>query len=161
MDQPLMWMVDGQLVVCKIMIKNVRHVGLTINNEKKMLNFFIKTLGFKKFKYANEDEHFMNKIHNLKNVKLKTYKLKSKNNEIIELLKFKNYKDKKNWKGKIYSTGLTHIALTVKNLEKTYKILKRKGVKFKSIPQNSPDGYAKVAFCSGPENLILELVELR
>ena len=29
-----MWMVDGQLVVCKIMIKNVRHVGLTINNEK-------------------------------------------------------------------------------------------------------------------------------
>ena len=31
------------------MIKNIRHVGLTINNEKKMLNFFIKTLGFKKY----------------------------------------------------------------------------------------------------------------
>ena len=36
----------------------------------------------------------MNKIH-LKNVELRTYKLKSKNNEIVELLKFKNYKDKK------------------------------------------------------------------
>ena len=33
------------------MIKNIRHIGLTVNNEK-MLNFFIKTLGFKKFKYA-------------------------------------------------------------------------------------------------------------
>ena len=143
------------------MIKNIRHVGLTINNEKKMLNFFIKTLGFKKFKYAKENREFMNKIHNLENVELRTYKLKSKNNEIVELLKFKNHKDKKNWKGKIYSTGLTHIALTVKNLDKTYKILRKKGVKFKSSPQNSPDGYARVAFCSGPENLMLELVELR
>ena len=139
----------------------MRHIGLTINNEKKMLNFFIKTLGFKKFKYANEDGAFMNKIHNLKNVKLKTYKLKSKNNEIVELLKFKSHKDKKNWKGQVYSTGLTHIAFTVHNLDKTYKSLKRKGVKFKSKPQDSPDGYARVAFCSGPENLMLELVELR
>ena len=103
----------------------------------------------------------MNKIHNLKNVKLKTYKLKSKNNEIVELLKFKSHKDKKNWKGQVYSTGLTHIAFTVHNLDKTYKSLKRKGVKFKSKPQDSPDGYARVAFCSGPENLMLELVELR
>ncbi len=139
----------------------MRHVGLTINNEKKMLNFFIKTLGFKKFKYANEDEEFMNKIHNLKNVKLKTYKLKSRNNEIVELLKFKSHRDKKNWKGQVYSTGLTHIAFTVNDLDKTYKSLKSKGVKFKSKPQDSPDGYARVAFCSGPENLMLELVELR
>ena len=75
-----------------MIVKNIRHVGLTINNEKKMLNFFVKTLGFKKFKIANEDKIFMNKLHNLKNVKLKTYKLKSKNNEIIELLKFLNTK---------------------------------------------------------------------
>ena len=143
------------------MIKNIRHIGLTVNNEKKILNFFIKNLGFKKFKYAKEYKHFMNRIHNLKNVDLKTYKLKSKNNEIVELLKFKNFNNKKNWKGKIYSTGLTHIAMTVKDLDKTYRTLKRKGVKFKSLPQNSPDGYAKVAFCSGPENLMLELVELR
>ena len=48
----------------------------------------------------------MNKIHNLKNVELRTYKLKSKNNEIVELLSLKTIKIKK-WKGKIYSTGLT------------------------------------------------------
>tara|TARA_Y100000294_G_scaffold171824_1_gene185775 strand:- start:578 stop:1012 length:435 start_codon:yes stop_codon:yes gene_type:complete len=144
-----------------MIVKNIRHVGLTINNEKKMLDFFVKTLGFKKFKIANEDKIFMNKIHNLKKVKLKTYKLKSRNNEIIELLKFHSHKDKKKWSGKIYSTGLTHVAFTVNNLEKTYKILKKKGIKFNASPQDSPDGYAKVAFCKGPENLILELVELK
>ena len=144
-----------------MVVKNIRHVGLTINNEKKMLNFFIKTLGFKKFKIANEDKFFMNKLHNLNKVKLKTYKLKSRNNEIIELLKFHGHKGKKKWSGKIYSTGLTHIAFTVNNLEKTYKILKNKGIKFNSSPQDSPDGYAKVVFCRGPENLILELVELK
>ena len=37
------------------------------------------------------------------------------------------------------------LAFTVKNLERTYNSLKKR-CKFKSKLQNSPDGYAKVAF---------------
>ena len=33
------------------------------------------------------------------------------------------------------------------------------GIEFNAPPQDSPDGYAKVTFCRGPENLLIELVE--
>ena len=96
---------------------------------------------------------------NLNKVKVTTAKLKAPDGSLIELLKFKNYKDKKKWSGKIYSTGLTHMAFSVKNLDKSYKILKKKGVIFNAPPQLSPDGFVKVTFCKGPENLFIELVE--
>lgn len=61
----------------------------------------------------------------LKNVKVTTVKIKDKNNQIIELLKFKNYESTRKWQGKIFTTGPTHIALTVKNIELSYRILKK------------------------------------
>ena len=49
---------------------------------------------------------------------------------------------------------------TVEDLEKTFEVLSKNGVHFNAPPQHSPDGYAKVTFCRGPENLFLELVEV-
>ena len=36
------------------------------------------------------------------------------------------------------------MAFSVKNLDKSYKILSKKGVVFNAPPQLSPDGFAKV-----------------
>jgi len=143
------------------MISEIRHVGIVVNNLKKVLSFFTDVLGFKIHKKAEENRDFIDKLLKLKQAKLTTVKLKAPDGNLIELLKFHNYKNNKIWRGKIYSTGLTHISLTVRNIEKTYNILKKnKNVKFFSKPSVSPDGYAKVFFCKGPENLIIELVEI-
>lgn len=108
----------------------------------------------------NEHGSYIDNMLKLKKVEVTTAKLKAPDGSLVELLKFKNYKDKKKkWSGKIYSTGLTHMAFSVKNLDKSYNILKKKGVKFNAAPQLSPDGFAKVTFCKGPENLLIELVE--
>ena len=95
----------------------------------------------------------------MKKTKLTTLKLKSSNDCLVELLKFHNYKNKINYKSKIYHSGITHIALTVKNINKLFNKLKKK-YKFISEPIISNDKKAKVAFLHGPENLILELVEV-
>jgi hypothetical protein len=50
--------------------------------------------------------------------------------------------------------------MTVKNLENTYRFLIKKKIKFNAPPQLSPDKYAKVTFCKGPEGLLIELVEV-
>ena len=141
------------------MITNIRHTGITVQNLKKSTNFFINVLGFKLKKKMNEHGTYIDNMLNLNKVKVTTVKLKAPDGSLIELLKFKNYKDKKKWSGKIYSTGLTHMAFSVKNLDKSYKILKKKGVIFNAPPQLSPDGFAKVTFCKGPENFFIELVE--
>ena len=47
-------------------IKNFRHTGIVTTNLEESLNFYIKLLGFKKLKTANEDEKLMKKILSLK-----------------------------------------------------------------------------------------------
>ncbi len=139
---------------------SIRHFGISVKNLNNMQKFFINNLGFKILRKMYETGFFIEKILNLKNVKVTTVKLKDKNNNIIELLKFHNYKTKyNNWRGKVYTIGPTHIALNVKNIDLFFTKNKKK-LKFNSSPQISPDGKAKVAFCNGPENLIIEIVEI-
>tara|TARA_B100000941_G_scaffold270307_1_gene228166 strand:- start:469 stop:906 length:438 start_codon:yes stop_codon:yes gene_type:complete len=140
-------------------IKNFRHIGITVQNLRKSVNFFVKDLGFKIHKKMNEKGNYIENMLNLEKVSVTTVKLKAPDGNLVELLKFKNFPHKKNWQGKIFFTGPTHFALTVKNLDTTFKKLKKK-YKFNAPPQYSPDGYARVTFFKGPENLHIELVEV-
>jgi len=142
-------------------IKNIRHTGIVIKNLEKAIKFFTQILGFKVLKKADETGNFIDKILNLKKAKLITVKLIAPDGNVLELLKFENYKDKKlkNFK-KIYSYGFTHMSFTVKNINQTYKVLKNKKYKLFSKPQIAPDKKAKVVFCKGPEDIYLEFVEV-
>lgn len=140
-------------------ILEMRHVGIVVNNLQKSLDFFVNVLGFKIFKKMNEKGKYIDSVLNLKKADVITVKMKAPDRSLIELLKFKNYRTFNNPK-KIYSSGLTHISFTVKDLDKTFKLLEKKKIKFFSIPQVTPDGSAKVVFFRGPENLILELVQV-
>jgi catechol 2,3-dioxygenase-like lactoylglutathione lyase family enzyme len=144
------------------MITQIRHAGLTVQNLEECLAFFVDMLGFKVMKQMDESGDYIDAMHDLKDVKVTTVKIKAPDGNLIELLKFNSHKIEKDdkWDGKIYSTGLTHLAFTVKDLDKTYDDLSKKGVYFNAPPQHSPDGYAKVTFCRGPEGLFLELVQV-
>ena len=76
-------------------IKNFRHTGIVTTNLEESLNFYIKLLGFKKLKTANENEKLMKKILSLKNCEIKNHKNWIKNKILIELLYFKNLNQKK------------------------------------------------------------------
>lgn len=140
-------------------VKDFRHIGITVQNLKKLIKFFVKDLGFEIYKKMNESGNYIENMLNLPKVKVTTVKLKAPDGNLIELLKFQNYPHNKNWNSKIYFTGPTHFALTVKDLDTSYNYLKKK-YKFNAPPQLSPDGYAKVTFFKGPENLHIELVEV-
>ena len=142
-------------------IKNIRHTGIVVKNLPKAIKFFTQILGFKVLKKADETGNFIDKILNLKKAELITVKLIAPDGNVLELLKFKNYKDNKlkNFKN-IYSYGYTHMSFTVKNINQTYKVLKNQKYKLFSKPQIAPDKKAKVMFCKGPEYIYLEFVEV-
>lgn len=96
----------------------------------------------------------------LKDVRVTTAKLAAPDGNLLELLQFHSHPDKSEWVGKPYSTGLTHIALTVRDLNETVRRLKQNGSSFPSSPQFSPDGMVKVIYATGPEGILLELVEV-
>ena len=101
----------------------------------------------------------MKNILNLKNCDLTTVKLGYKKKIFLELLYFKNLKQKKR-ETKIFSSGLTHFSITIENLDKVYDNLKKKNINFLSKPALSHDRKVKLVFCKSPENIFIELVEI-
>lgn len=144
-------------------VTEFRHAGLVVENLEQMLQFYVNVLGMTVVKRSDEDENYIGKVLGLKRAKLTTVKMfvDDPRGGLLELLYFPERKHKKKHL-KIYpnSPGFTHIALTVKDVDKLFEKLKKKGIKFLSRPQKSPDGYARIVFCKDPEGNIVELVQL-
>ena len=96
---------------------------------------------------------------NLKEVKVTTIKLTDTNGMIIELLKFSSHSDNKEWGGKVYSTGLTHIALNVESISYILSACSKRGFSNQQELKKNKDESLFVMYFRGPDNVILELVE--
>ena len=142
------------------MITNIRHTGLVVANLENALHFWCDLLGFRVSKRMEESGPHIDAMMGLKDVQVTTVKLAAPDGNLIELLHFNSHPDKPAWEGAPHSTGLTHVALTVTDLEAAWRRLTEAGITFNSPPQNSPDGCVKVTYCRGPEGLLLELVEM-
>ena len=142
------------------MITQIRHTGIVVEDLDIALEFYRDVLGFKVKKSMNESGSFIETILGLKGVEVTTVKMSSPDGNLIELLRYKTHKvDGEKSERKIFDLGISHIALTVDNLESDYKRIKLAGARFISIPQTNLEGTAKVAFCEDPCGNILELVQ--
>jgi catechol 2,3-dioxygenase-like lactoylglutathione lyase family enzyme len=142
------------------MIKGVRHVGLVVSDLPKALNFWCELMGFVVVSMMEECGPHIDAMMGLKDIRVTTAKLTAPDSNLLELLCFHSHPDNPTWEGKPYSTGFTHIALTVSNMDEIYQRLQKNGVIFPAEPQFSPDGKVKVIYAKGPENVLIELVEL-
>ena len=78
---------------------------------------------------------------------------------MVELLYFHSHPDQQIWIGRPFSTGITHIALTVADIDKVASKIRQVGGNLPGEPQISPDGKVKVVYASAPDGVLLELVE--
>ena len=109
------------------MIKEVRHVGIVVNNMENSLKFYQDLLGFKIIRDMDEHGIYINNMLSLDNVQVRTVKLSAgTGNTLIELLDFKSHdeNDIRNY----YTIGAAQVALTVDNLEDLYKHLTKNNV---------------------------------
>jgi len=142
------------------MISAIRHTGLVVTDLERALHFWCDVLGFKVVKQMDESGSHIDAMMGLRDVSVTTAKLAAPDGNLIELLRFNSHPDQPQWNGTPYSTGFTHVALTVDNLDQLVSKLIQEGVSFPAPPQYSPDGYAKVIYAKGPEGILLELVEI-
>ena len=134
-------------------------MGIVVNNLEKTRDFWINTLGFKLHIEAKEQSPYIDELLAVKDPRLTTVKLIDSNGFIIELLKFEKYQVENSWSGDLKTTGLTHIALTVENLDGLVDNLKKQNYKPLSDIKISPNKKVKVVFVKGPEAIMLELVQ--
>jgi glyoxylase I family protein len=142
------------------MISAIRHTGLVVADLDLALYFWCEALGFRVVRQMDESGPHIDAMMGLQGVRVTTAKLAAPDGNLIELLYFQSHPDKPTWKGNPYSTGFTHIALTVDDLDQLILKLSNFGVNFPAPPQRSLDGYAKVIYAQGPEGVLLELVEV-
>ena len=141
------------------MIVGMRHVGLVVADLDKSIKFWCGTMGFSVLRQMEESGPHIDAIMGLNNVRVTTSKLSAPDGSVLELLYFNSHPEKNQWEGTPFSTGFTHIAMTVQNLAETISRLSIDGVQFQNEPQYSPDGKVLVTYAIGPENVIIELVE--
>ena len=130
-----------------------------VNDLEKTRDFWINTLGFKLHVEAKEESPYIDELLAIKDPMLTTVKLIDSKGFIIELLKFENYQVENSWSGDLKTSGLTHIALTVDNLDEIVAILRKLDYQTLSEIKTSPNKKVKVVFMRGPEGIMLELVQ--
>ncbi len=123
------------------------------------LKFYRDLLGLKIIKDMDEQGVYIDNMLSLDNVQVRTIKMSADiGNTLIELLDFKSHIDDEI--RNFYTTGVSHVALTVDNLDDLYKNLSANNISFNAPPQESPDGLVKVTFCNDPDGTPIELVEM-
>jgi len=141
-------------------IKNFRHVGIVTNNLSRSINFYKKVFGLKIFSNQIENDKSLGRIMGLEKVKIKTVKLKNDKTIILELLKWYYPKSKKNLIKKINSTGITHFAVAVKDINNVVNKIKKFKNCFISEPEISVNKKVKYVFCKTPEKVFIEIVQV-
>ena len=134
-------------------------MGIVVNDLNKTKDFWINTFGFKLHIEAVEESPYIEELLAIKDPALTTVKLIDSKGFVVELLKFENYQVDHFWSGDLKTTGLTHLALTVDNLDELVSSLKKQNYQPLSDTKTSPNKKVKVVFVKGPEAIILELVQ--
>jgi catechol 2,3-dioxygenase-like lactoylglutathione lyase family enzyme len=137
---------------------SLRHCGIVCEDLSKMIEFY-KLLGFEKYIDNEIKGSFISELLGVFNANVKIVKLKSiKDGSIIELIKYK-YKNNLRDKQELYEQGLSHIAITVNNLDEIFETLTLQSINFITPPLLSKKDNVKVCFCRDAEGNWIELVE--
>lgn len=145
------------------MITAIRHVGVVVRDLEKSLAFYSEVLGLEVYRRHVEEGSFIDELTGLKNVRLEWVKLIIPKGGLIELLQYHSHPDPRTSSPPQPSSsnalGCSHVALTVSNLDETYRKIKAYGYITKSPPIVTPNKAGKILYCHDPDGTILELIE--
>jgi catechol 2,3-dioxygenase-like lactoylglutathione lyase family enzyme len=138
----------------------LRHIGIVVRDIAKAMAFY-NCLGFNVKVRDLESGQFIDQVVGISSVKVETVKLINEEGEMIELLQYHSHPSSLDFSLRASShPGLSHIAFTVDDVEKTLQVLELHGGFRVNDPVLNSIQTVKVAYCHDLEGNLLELVEL-
>lgn len=141
------------------MIVNIRHTGIVVSNMAKALDFWSAFTGFEIVIDQIEQGPFIDNLLGIENVIVRTVKMKTESGNCLELLEFQSHPLQIPSNLQPNTLGITHIALTVSDLNLTLSNLKSMGYVPFGEPRKSQDEKVKVVYIRVFEGVLLELVQ--
>lgn len=136
----------------------LRHVGIVVSDLEDAEHFYCDLLGFAVVSRQEEIGKHMDAMLGIDGVDVTTVKLDT-GAGMIELLQFHapGFAGYKGPQRELSDCGISHLALTVKDLDREFERLTEAGVKFVGDPVLS--GTCRVAFAMDPDGNHIELVQ--
>lgn len=143
------------------MILSTRHTGLVVCDMGKSLIFYRDILGLSVLKQMKETGPYIEQVVGIPGASLEWIKLQAPDGSVVELIQYFSGSGIQQEIANFPSDriGSLHIAFTVKDIDRLYRTLIKKGYDCNSAPQLSPDESVKVIYCHDPDGIIVELVE--
>jgi catechol 2,3-dioxygenase-like lactoylglutathione lyase family enzyme len=145
------------------MIKSFRHFGITVHNLDRALSFYCDGLNFQLSKRFERPMDYTGKVTGVSGTSLNAA-LITQGNFCIELLEYRDRKDRPETAVPIHYPGAAHICLEVDNIEKVMDSLINKKASFVDEITTVPPGPGvgnRVIYGWGPDGITFELVEVR
>ncbi len=130
------------------MVKGFEHVGIACSNIDKSLEFYRDLLGLKVLQYEKTPDGT-------------TVALLDAGGGGLELFGSATIRDTPAPQVPERSAGIRHFGFTVTDLQKTFDLLRYRGVEFPVLPRKPKvmKNATMLAFCKDPDGLLIELVE--
>jgi catechol 2,3-dioxygenase-like lactoylglutathione lyase family enzyme len=133
---------------------------LVVQDMERCLAFYCGVLGLTIRAEAAETGPFIDYLLQLRGVRVHTAKLAAAEGPtLLELLEFHEPNADRRREISVKTLGLTHVALTVVDLDALAPLLVEAGATFVGQPRISADGKVKAAYFRDIEGNFLELVE--
>lgn len=148
------------------MLGAVAHIGITVKDMEKALKFYRDILGLKVLGDITVTGEEISRVTQVKGAKVRAVYLRSGEDLTgppIELLHFIEPRGESGVPyARLTNPGITEVAFWVKDIEKTYRELRERGVEFYSAPQLFDiEGYGRVkaVYFWDPDGTTLELMQ--
>jgi len=140
------------------MIGNLNHVGVSVIDLEKTVQFYTEVMGMEIEYYTYHKGVEISEVVNVDDAELKICVVK-KGSHRIELLDYG--KKRRNEIGYPDQTipGLIHISFVVTDIDHEYERIKSIGYEFNSPPTVTRQNGPKICYFKGPDNVIIELYE--
>ncbi|MCP4626328.1 MAG: hypothetical protein GY850_22885 [bacterium] len=140
------------------MFKRMDHVGVSVKNIEKAIEFYRDVVGMKKA-FDREFDSPLARILGIKNARARVVHMKL-GDAVVELFDYYHPKGRQPSPDQNQSDyGLTHIGFMVEDFQQTYQDLKARAVQFLGDPVEIRPGVF-VAYFRGAEHEICEMREI-